>query len=151
MEKTWGSIVMTDNQEKFLLAITCLNLGLVEGESGRVDEAGHCSTVFTVHLSMHLKLGAVPLSFQSLAFLLGGVDLIIVPLSVRLDTDSLGHLWGMFVQDVLESSTVSGDCSIHIISLRQVLLETFKVTAKLFSVQSAICSGCSLPHDRWGL
>ena len=49
---------------------------------------------------MHLKVGAVPLSFQSSAFLLGGVDVIMVPLSVGSDTDSLGHLWGVFVQDV---------------------------------------------------
>ena len=57
---------------------------------------------------MHLKLRAAPLSFQSSAFLLGGVDLIIVPLGVGPDTDSLGHSWGVFVQDVLESITVSG-------------------------------------------
>ena len=87
-----------------------------------MDEAEHCSTLFTIHMSVHLKLGAAPLSFQS-AFRLGGVDLIIVPLGVGPDTDSLGHLWGVFVQDVLESSTVSGDCFVHAISLSQLLLE----------------------------
>ena len=87
-----------------------------------MDEARHCSTLFTLHLSMHIKLGAAPLSFQSSAFLLGGVDLIIVLLGVGADTHSLGYSWGVFVQDVLESSTVLSDCYVHVISLRQLLL-----------------------------
>ena len=67
---------------------------------------------------MRLKLGAAPLSFQSSAFLLGGVDLIIVLLGVGADTRRLRHSWGVFVQDVLESSTVWDDCYDHVISLR---------------------------------
>ena len=123
-EKTWGNIVMTERP-----GIVPSGHHTPESWPGRrrVWPCGWGWTLlYTVHYTsiiMHLKLGAAPLLFQSSPFLLGGVDLVIVPLGVGSDTHSLGHSRGVFVQDVLVSSTILGDCYVHVIRITRHTLK----------------------------